>query len=109
VIEDLIGLGAAGVSCGADDSLAELKQRCRGRTAVVGALNGLLLRRWSPVEAAQAVRDTLDAVGRGGGFLLSDQHGEIPFQVSDEVLAAVAEAVRAHGGGTPSVGREAAP
>jgi uroporphyrinogen decarboxylase len=97
VVEDLIGLGPAGVTCGADDSLASLKQRCRGRTAVIGGLNGIVLCRNTPQEAAAAVRGCIDAAAAGGGFLLADQHGEIPFPVTSEVLHAIAGAVREHG------------
>lgn len=35
--------------------------------------------------------------GNGGGFILSDNHGEIPWQVPDEVLMAISEAVHKWG------------
>jgi uroporphyrinogen decarboxylase len=37
------------------------------------------------------------AAGPGRHFILADNHGEIPWQVPDRALLALAEAVRAHG------------
>ena len=33
----------------------------------------------------------------GGGFILSDAHGEIPFQVSDDILLTISETVHSMG------------
>ncbi|CAK0777547.1 hypothetical protein CCP4SC76_6400002 [Gammaproteobacteria bacterium] len=60
----------------------------------MGAMNGVTMRRWSPQEAEREVKDAIRQAGRGGGFILSDNHGEIPFQVPDEVLLAIGEAVK---------------
>jgi uroporphyrinogen decarboxylase len=97
VLEDLIGAGAAGVSCGADDSLGQLKRLCHGRAAVLGPLNGVQMRRWTAQEAQQAVREAISAAAPGGGFLLADQHGEVPYPVQPEVLEAIAAAVHDYG------------
>ena len=35
--------------------------------------------------------------GPGGGYVLSDSHGEIPFQVPEQVLTAISEAVHRWG------------
>ena len=45
----------------------------------------------------EQVKRTLAQGGRGGGFLLSDNHGEIPWQVSEDTLLATAEAARRWG------------
>ena len=47
--------------------------------------------RCDPAEAEASLRSQL--AGRGGGFLLSDNHGEIPQLVPDEVLLAIGDAV----------------
>jgi hypothetical protein len=53
--------------------------------------------RWSREDARAQVSAALASAGQGGGFILSDNHGEIPWQVPDEVLLAIAEAVRTCG------------
>jgi uroporphyrinogen decarboxylase len=39
------------------------------------------------------VKDALAKGGPGGGFILSDNHGEIPLQVPDSVLESISETV----------------
>ncbi len=89
------GTAVVGVSCLED--LAEVKAVCRGKLAVLGNLNAIEMRRWSTVEAETAVRRAIAQAGPGGGFILAENHGEIPWQVPDEVLFAIAEATRRWG------------
>ncbi|MGR8935731.1 MAG: methylcobamide--CoM methyltransferase MtbA, partial [Gammaproteobacteria bacterium] len=35
--------------------------------------------------------------GRGGGFILADNHGEIPWQVPEAILLAIGDAVERWG------------
>ena len=44
-----------------------------------------------------AAKNAIKKVGPGGGFILSDNQGEIPWQVPDEVLMAISDAVRRWG------------
>ena len=60
-------------------------------------MNGIEMRRWTPEQAKTIVPELLQKGAQGGGFILSDNHGEIPFQVSDEILLAISEAVHTHG------------
>ena len=45
------------------------------------------------MQAEAAVKRAIAQAGPGGGFILSDNHGEIPWQVADETLLAIGEAV----------------
>jgi uroporphyrinogen decarboxylase len=64
---------------------------------VLGNLNGIEMRRWRAEETENKVREAIAQAGPGGGFILSDNHGEIPWQVSDETLLAIGETVRRWG------------
>jgi len=90
-----IGTGIIGVSVMED--LADVKKACRGRLTVLGNLNGIEMRHWTPQQAEAIVKDVIAKAGPGGGFILSDNHGEIPFQVPDEVLHAISDAVHKWG------------
>ncbi|MEI8123147.1 MAG: uroporphyrinogen decarboxylase family protein, partial [bacterium] len=70
---------------------------CRGRLTVMGNLNAIAMRQWTAAEAETRVKDAIAKAGPGGGFVLTDNHGEIPLQVPDDVLLAIAEAVREWG------------
>ncbi len=93
VLDDIrdTGTAAIGVSCLED--LAGLKAAAKGRISLVGNLNGVEMHRWTRQQAEDEVKKAIAAAGRGGGFILSDNHGEIPFQVSEEVLLAIGDAV----------------
>lgn len=97
VVDDLAATGTLGVGVGIHDDLARVKAACQGRLTVIGNLNGLAMAHWSPAEAERQVREAIARAGSGGGFLLCDAHGEIPWNVPDDTLAAVAEAVRTWG------------
>jgi uroporphyrinogen decarboxylase len=97
VIDDLCATGTAAVGVSALEDLKEIKSACRGRVAVFGNLNGIEMRRWDASRAEAAVKDALSRGAPGGGYLLADTHGEIPFQVPEEVLAAISDAVRRWG------------
>lgn len=82
---------------GCEEDLARVKRASEGKIALVGNLNGLEMRSWTPGRAEEEVKKAIRAGGPGGGFLLSDSHGEIPWQVPDDVLSAMSEAVRKQG------------
>lgn len=97
IVDDLARTGTAVVGVSALEDLGQLKDACRGRLTLLGNLNGIEMRRWTPSDAESAVRDALSKAAPGGGFILSDNHGEIPYQVEDEVLLAISEAVHTWG------------
>ena len=55
------------------------------------------MRRWTPEEAETTVKEAIAKAGPGGGYILSDNPGEIPWQVPDEVLMAISDAVHKWG------------
>jgi len=97
ILQDIIQTGAAAVGVSCIENLAEIKAACRGKISILGNLNGIEMRRWNAEEAENKVRQAMLEAGAGGGFILSDNHGEIPWPVSDETLMAIAEAVRRWG------------
>ncbi len=76
------------------EDLSEMKEACRNKLTILGNLNGIEMCRWTQKEAENAVKDAISKAGPGGGFILSDNHGEIPFQVEDDILMTIAETVK---------------
>jgi len=97
IMDELVQSGTVLVGVSALEDLAELKRVCKKRMAMVGNLNAIEMRRWSDEETVEIVKDCIAKAGVGGGFILSDNHGEIPFQVPDEVLSAISAAVHEWG------------
>lgn len=97
IIGDIAKTGTAIIGVSWQENLEELKAECRNKLSVLGNLNGIEMRRWSPEQAEEEVKKTISQAGFGGGFILSDNHGEIPWQVPDEVLVAISETVHKWG------------
>lgn len=97
ILDLVIQTGVVGVSASALEDLAEVKAVCRGRLAVMGNLNAIEMRRWTSAQAEAEVKRAIARAGVGGGFMLTDNHGEIPWQVPDDILAAISEAVHCWG------------
>ncbi|MBI4300550.1 MAG: methylcobamide--CoM methyltransferase MtbA, partial [Chloroflexi bacterium] len=97
VLEMIPETGAAAVVVGGHDDLRSVKDLMRGRITVLGALNGIEMIRWTPAEAEATVKHCLAAAAPGGGYILTDEHGEIPFYVPDETLHAIVAAARRWG------------
>lgn len=96
-LADLAATGAVAVGVGPQEDLAVLKAAAGQRIALLGNLDGLAMRTWTPAQAEAQVAQAIAKAAAGGGFLLSDGHGEIPWQVPDAVLEAVAAAARRWG------------
>ena len=64
---------------------------------MLGNLNGVEMRRWTTLEAEAKVKDLITKAAPGGGFILSDNHGEIPFQVPEDILMSISEIVQTVG------------
>lgn len=93
IVADIAATGTAVLGVSALEDLTQLKAAAAGRLSLLGNLNGIAMRGWTDAEAEQAVKAAIAAAGPGGGFILSDNHGEIPYQVPEAVLSAVADAV----------------
>ncbi|BAL27131.1 uroporphyrinogen decarboxylase family protein [Azoarcus sp. KH32C] len=97
IIGDIAQTGTAIVGVSGLENLAELKAAAGKRVSLLGNLNTVEMRRWTPAQAELAVKRAIASAGRGGGFLLGENHGEVPWQVPEEVLLAIGDAVERWG------------
>ena len=97
IIDDIATTGTAIVGTSALEDISDVKRACNKRLTVLGNLNGIEMRHWSTETAEAKVREAIAKAGPGGGFILSDNHGEIPWQVPESVLLTISQAVRKYG------------
>ncbi len=97
ILEYILQTGTSAIAVSVLENLQAIKNVCKGRATVIGNLNGIEMRRWSQADATRLVKEAIAKAGKGGGFILSDNHGEIPLQVPDDVLYAIADAVKEWG------------
>lgn len=97
VIEELIATGVKALGFSASDDVAALKRAANGRICLLGNLNAIDMMNWDTVRVGSEIKKLLQAAGPGGGFILSDNHGEIPLQVPEDTLLEITEAVQRDG------------
>jgi uroporphyrinogen decarboxylase len=97
ILDDLIQTGTAGIGVSAEEDIAEIKGRCRGKVTLFGNLNAIEMRNWDAQTMEHKVRQLIQKAGSGGGFILMDNHGELPWQISDDTIYAIVAAVHKWG------------
>ena len=97
IMADIADTGTAVVGVSVLEDMAQLKAAAAGRVSLLGNLNGIEMRHWTQKETEIQVKSVIAKAGRGGGLLLGDNHGEIPWQVPEEVLLAIGDAVERWG------------
>jgi len=97
IVSDIAMTGTAMIGTSILENLDEIKKACKKKLTILGNLNGVEMRRWSPEKTEEEVKKAISRAGSGGGFILSDNHGEIPWQVPEDVLMTISEAVHKWG------------
>ena len=97
IIDDIAETGTAIICTSVLEDLAEVKEACKGKMSVLGNLNGIEMRRWSQQETEYHVKEAIEKAATGGGYILSDNHGEIPYSVPYDVLMDISKSVRKWG------------
>ena len=55
------------------------------------------MRHWDEQETRHQVKLLIDSAGQGGGLIVADNHGEIPWQTPEQVLYWIGEAIEQYG------------
>jgi len=97
MVDDISKTGTTMVGVSGIEDLQALKTACRNKLTLLGNLNGIEMCRWGIKETEQQVKQAISQAASGGGFILCDNHGEIPWQVSEDVLMTISDNVRKWG------------
>lgn len=97
IMDDVVGTGTVAVGVSSLEDLSLLKDKGVGKVSLIGNLNGIEMVRWDHLRTELKVREAISKAAKGGGFVLSDQHGEVPYQVSWDVIRWTMDAARKYG------------
>lgn len=94
IIEDVAKTGTSAVGVSTFEDLGKLKEKSKGKISLIGNLNAIEMIRWTPEQTDSIVKDSIEKAAAGGGYILSDNHGEISWPVSHQRLLDIGKAVR---------------
>ncbi len=97
VMMDLIKTGTKAVAVSVKDNIDEAKRIANKKVAMIGNLDAIDMVNWDKEKTRKEVKELIKKAAPGGGFILSDNHGEIPWQVTENVLLEIAETVKEYG------------
>lgn len=97
IAEDLCNTGTYCIATSVDEDLEDVKKAFQNKLTVIGNLNGIEMCRWTKAEAEKQVKEAIFKAAAGGGFILSDNHGEIPYNVPSKIIMSISDAVQKWG------------
>ena len=97
VANDLVDAGALMIGASDQDDLVALEAATSGKAVILGNLNGLRMRAWTPGDVDREVRALVARLPASGRAVVTEHHGEVPLAVPFDTLVQVAQALRRHG------------
>lgn len=97
IIDDIVQTGTAAVGVSSLEDIAQVKNKIAHRIAILGNLNGIEMCNWTGEDGEKHVKDIIFKGAPGGGLIISDNHGEIPFNVKEDTLHTISESVEKWG------------
>ncbi|MBI9013135.1 MAG: uroporphyrinogen decarboxylase family protein [Clostridiales bacterium] len=97
IIDEIIETGSVVVGVSCTEDLNKLKEKCNGKITILGNLNGIEMCRWTSDDTERIIKDLIRKAATGGGLIISDNHGEIPMQVPEQVLLDIATNIKKWG------------
>lgn len=81
----------------ASDDNPDIIRKSRNKLALLGNLNANDMLNWSKEDAIRYTKETLDLYSKDGGFILSGNYAEFPYDIKDEILLAISDTVSKYG------------
>ena len=97
VLDDIVDTGAAVLGFSSNDDLEAVKTASKNKICLLGNLNAVDMINWNSRRVEQEVKNIIKKAGIGGGLILADNHGDIPWQVPEHVLLEISEAIQRYG------------
>ncbi|MDK2808775.1 MAG: uroporphyrinogen decarboxylase [Clostridiales bacterium] len=102
ILEEILSCGIKGILVSHFDDMEQTKKKVDRRATLLGNLNGIDMCNWTRADVEAKVVHAMKQAGTGGGFILCDNIGDIPYQVSEDTLFEISECVK-HWGRYPLI------
>ncbi|MBI9104281.1 MAG: uroporphyrinogen decarboxylase family protein [Spirochaetales bacterium] len=96
-IDEVLQTGSAVLGISQRDDLALLKSKSRNKITLLGNLSGINLVHANEEEIDKSIKTLIQEAGEGGGLIISDNHGEIPWQVPKTALHQIVKSIEKWG------------
>ena len=73
------------------DNIDNIRSTIAPNASIIGNFSGIKLVHQTETEIINTLENIIQVAGHEGGFILSDNHGEIPYYVSDSQLSLISE------------------
>jgi uroporphyrinogen decarboxylase len=97
IIDLIPQTGAAAVVLSSQDNLEKIKSTVGKKINIIGNLNNVSMSSWTPAKAASEVQKCIKSAAKDGGYIIADQHGELPIYVKESILKKIVETTRSFG------------
>lgn len=94
ILDEIIESGVVAIGTSSKEDHTKIKEKCKGKVTIIGNLNGIEMLRWDKADIKEKITDIVRTCSVGGGFILSDNHGEIPLQVPQETLEEISKQIK---------------
>ena len=94
---DLAKLNPICIGVSSSDNIKDLLLADPNGPTILGNLSGINMVNWSQEQVENAVRSLLSDVKSLGRFILADNHGEIPYFVSESTLLVISQTIDQYG------------
>ncbi|MHA2364276.1 MAG: uroporphyrinogen decarboxylase family protein [Candidatus Hodarchaeales archaeon] len=91
VLKYLIEINVPGVMISSSDNLGKIKLEYGSKINLIGNLNNIEMIRWDKKQTEEEIKRCVEEGATGGGYILSDHHGDLPLLVKDETLYNIVE------------------
>lgn len=97
VLDEVVKTGSLILGISENDDILKLKAASKDKICLIGNLNGLEMAGWDEKTTESKVKSLIEKAGKGGGLIISDNHGEIPYQVPEKVLMVISKTIKKWG------------
>ena len=94
IIDEIITSGVVAVGTSSKEDHVKIKEKCKDKITIIGNLNGIEMVHWTKDDIQEKIQYLVDTCTENGGFILSDNHGEFPYQVSFDTIKEISDQLK---------------